>query len=840
MLKKKIIFGSVVLLLAALFALTGCSQATDSDGGSTALYSENHLFGTADYEDVDRAVASAKSTGRSVVLTDQLKIVGTGTLPTVADFGDVPVRVEGSIRVIGDNNNRVIVNAARSTLSFAQDATITVEGTGTFIYNGDGEHIYTATSTGGFKVKYMPDPLINVQGTDRHIAVPSFQLGPDFSNVAPHVTHLYILDKITVNAASRAPGDGNQPGTPRLIALGEVDLTENNSTTFGAVGSNFTFTADSILTSSAPGNVTLGLPDLAGEIELGTVKGTTPITILGPGAGAGNSVQLTINRIEGPETVTISDAAQITDLSIGTVVESGKVDVRTPEMDALGSFFIGNNAGSVSVTAPIFDSAVTISGQNTGSLDISTTGSFTGGLGITSPNSKNAKAGTITITSPDIAAPGIVVTNNEGTINLNTGNSGQISGGVRVAENSGVLNLGTPLVTSPIAVTTNTGEINFTRNFGVNVSGAPLTTLVANFLKVPANKNVINFMGSTTASVALGSASPDDSIAGSGKIVFGGPATLTGATIIACDTEFTAGLSATAPVLDGNVTLAYEQGITLATSLTLGAGKQILVGTNPVFAAGRTPVIINITGILRAGTELPGDADDPATFVGNKTLALNATTSIGGNLLVPGVLRLGTNGAITSGSLTLADGGILAFAATNVVTLGNTTITGSAAESRLTASGGTVTLGANSISGNGATLAVVPDMGDPIITVDPTGTGNKLLTIEGVNLDLLGNGSLVIKGHASANRIILANGPNPGKLTLSDTTAFSITNLHEKVLECGPADATLFGNGVVRGDNEVLETTVGDLAALPASSLTIIGAATDVEIAAQSVSVRNP
>ena len=76
MLKKYIIFGSVALLLAALFALTGCSQATDSDGGSV-VYSENHLFGEADADAVARAVASAKRTNRVVVLTNALEIRGT-------------------------------------------------------------------------------------------------------------------------------------------------------------------------------------------------------------------------------------------------------------------------------------------------------------------------------------------------------------------------------------------------------------------------------------------------------------------------------------------------------------------------------------------------------------------------------------------------------------------------------------------------------------------------------------------------------------------------------------------------------------------------------------------
>jgi hypothetical protein len=131
MLKKKIIFGSVVLLLAALFALTGCSQATNSDGGST-VYKENHLFGRANWEDVARAVASAKASGRDVVLTDQTVIVGDGLFPTVADFEDLTVHVEGSV-IIG-SGGPVIVNAAKARLDFTEGSRITLMNNGVFIY----------------------------------------------------------------------------------------------------------------------------------------------------------------------------------------------------------------------------------------------------------------------------------------------------------------------------------------------------------------------------------------------------------------------------------------------------------------------------------------------------------------------------------------------------------------------------------------------------------------------------------------------------------------------------------------------------------------------------------
>jgi hypothetical protein len=834
MLKKKIIFGSVVLLLAALFALTGCSQATDSDGGTT-VYSENHLFGTATPDDVARAVASAKASGRSVVLTDQTTIVGVAGLSAVADFGDRPVRVEGQVYVDG-TTNPVIVNAARANLTFEPNARIDLDDGSAFIYSGDGEHIYTGGTGTAYKVKFVSNALEGAQGTDARIAVAEFSIvGSTFSNVANHVTALYVLDKVTVDAQSGAPGDGATPGEPAIIALGNVDLTESNSASFDDVNVNFVFTRDSVLTTSAPGSVTIGVPDGA---ALPTIKAAKPITVAGPVAISG----LTIGKIEGPETVTVSGATSIAGLNIANVSESGTVAIGTTTLTAAT---IANNDGTVSIAAPT-TVAVTVN-KNNGEVNVNTT-TFTGPLTVApvvGVPGTGTNAGTITITSSATIVGNTAVTNNaaDGVINLNAPTS--ITGTVTVATNSGKINYATPSIATGIStVTTNNGEINFTQD---------LTSTLANFLKVPSNKGVINFKGTLTAGV-LGSATPADSIAGPGKVVFGGLATFNAATVIGSDTEFNAGLvknTAGGLTLNGDVTLGYEQKITLLTAtdlLTLGAGKRILLGTTPVLAAGSNPVVITPGAgtELAAGTEVPADTDDPETFVGNKALTLGGTagtaaiTVTSGELKVPGVLIVGTATGVTvgaTGSLTLEDGGILGFsnaaaAGTFKVVFGDTQITGvNNVLARLTASGGPVTLAQNRISGSGSTLAVIPDIGQPAITVDPgTPAGGKTLTIAGANLDLYGGGSLVITGHGTANKVILANGQNPGKLTLGEDKLYSITNLAGKILECGTNDGTLSGNGVVLGDNEVLPTTVGELSATEAANLTITGLGVGVNV----------
>jgi hypothetical protein len=504
---------------------------------------------------------------------------------------------------------------------------------------------------------------------------------------------------------------------------------------------------------------------------------------------------------------------------------------------------ITSNAGTVSISAPDVGS-VSIA-NNTGELSI--TGDFTGAFTTPSPG---INAGTITITDPDTIGGTITVTNNtaSGVINLNSETS--VSGAVTVTTNSGKLNYATPAIaTAASTVRTNIGEINFTQDF---------TPTVTNFLKVPANRGVINFKGDLTngTGIALGSNTPGDSISGPGKVIFGGSAAFGAATIIGSDTEFNAGLTkntAGGLTLNGDVTLAYEQAIFLddtTDTLTLGAGKKILVGTTPVLAAGSSPVVLTPSGssgvVLTAGTELPGDEDDPETFVGNKALTLDTEgiTVTSGELKVPGALIVNiAAGVKVDGALTLEAGGILGFpnnaAAENfIVAFGDTQIAGvNDLESRLIASGGPVTLAPNKISGGGSTLTVVPNLAGPVITVDPTPLGGKTLTLAGVDLDLYGDGSgfgsLVISGNASPNKVILSSGQqNPGKITLGQDTLYTLKNLTGKTLA---DDATLSGGGVVLGDSEVFPTTVGELSATDASNLTITGASvagTDVTLTA--------
>ncbi|MDR2210314.1 MAG: hypothetical protein LBO65_02435 [Spirochaetaceae bacterium] len=831
MLKKYMIFGSVVLLLAALFTLTGCSQATDGDGGTTVVgLSENHLYGLVEANDVRRAVDSAKRTGRNVVLTDQLVIRGSGIgNPDVADFGDLPVRVEGHVTVTGN----VIVNGSAANLSFVEDfGTVTVTSGGVFIYKGNGDKIYTADDNSGYKVKYVDNPLEAAQGTDARIAVPNYALG---DGVAAHVTHLYVLDKVTVDSGSDVP-DGSL-GNPRIIVLREVDLTESNTDAFTDLIDGFIFAESAVLTSSSAVPVVIGLPP---AVALPTIAANQAITV----NFAGGMTGFRVERIEGPETVTISSSTTINGLSLGNVTASGKVVVN----GTINSIEISQNDGDINIAGTTFSGLITIGdpvipnmayGVNAGTIAI-TAGTFNGVVAIHT----NADKGTIALNNHNpigsVAGPVSVISKNAGSISIN---ASTITGGVTVASNSGEVILAPSALTanitgSPIVITRNesAGKVIFSKN--IVLGGVPA------LIRVPNNYGSINFLGdiTTVSSGTLGSATPGEKIAGSGKVVFGGDVIFADTTIIDCDVVFNGDVTRNAGALSffGDVTLDYGRTITLGgTSLafTLGKGKRILVGggATPVLAAAGSDVgIANPNGLtLTAGLALTED-DEGSDALKDKTLFLGGTSisAFTGNLRVLGGGVLGIGGGniniTTTSSLTLENGATLALPATQSVVLGATIATiagagtvGDGDVSQLVASNGEVTFTAGAISGNGSTLASPADFGSPAITVATAAN----LTIEKVNIDVSANGSLVIDDGSTNTKITLvASLTNPGKITLSADSGSMDTITSSFDTSLG-TNGTLKGAGALHTDGTTDEVDVGDLAAGQGSNL-VIGIAT--------------
>ncbi|MFP3089564.1 hypothetical protein LQZ21_04475 [Treponema sp. TIM-1] len=790
MLKKYMIFGSAVLLLAALLTLTGCSQATDSDGGSTVTFGENYLYGASDADDVNIAVRAAQLGNRNVVLGEALRLNGgtpiTPPLSPVGDFKDRPVRVEYPVTV-----ENMIINAVNATLTFLPSSSITLGTNAIFIYRGDPNDKFILVS-GGHKVQYVENPLYGTQGTDQRIAVSNYTIGADFSDVHEAVTYLYVLDKLTINAGSTAvPGTGTNP---TVIALGEVDLAASNTLVFQNL-TNFQFTTSATLTSTTPG-VILNLPASA---NLPTIEAPVPINIAGP-SGA-DIASITIKEIKGPGTVTISPAngQNIDALKIDAVSESGDVVVNTTQ---LGTTTIGGTAAGTSIS-------LTASDDTTGLTDP---------IKITGNN-----AGTIAITVPgtDGITQAVTVGSNTGTIEFDTK----------------IINL---VTTAPpdsddpsISITNNTGSVIFKDNLTLEGTGG------GQILRVPNNAagGTIRFEGRFTSSNALGDPLPANAfanIAGAGTVEFMGPVEFNLDTNIDCPVVFNDNVTLAHDQtlgLGGDVTLAYSitsppnRGITLKygtyTRFRLKGGKKLLVGNSEVLAAGTIGATItapqnSINTTLIAGVlDLENDED-----LGYKTLIVDGgLTSIDGELRILGTGLLQSNIPIpvaVTGALVLEEDSLLVLPGTGSVTLGDTTITGRTIsltdDARFTAEGGEVILRQNNITGRGSTLLVPEDVASPTITV----AAEKNLFLRGADLDLQYAGTLTLTGHASTpGSVILEGGTYPGKITLSEDAGSrypgNLNGLLIKVGISGANDATIIGTGELWGDDVEIPCVIGEL-----------------------------
>jgi hypothetical protein len=130
--------------------------------------------------------------------------------------------------------------------------------------------------------------------------------------------------------------------------------------------------------------------------------------------------------------------------------------------------------------------------------------------------------------------------------------------------------------------------------------------------------------------------------------------------------------------------------------------------------------------------------------------------------------------------------------------LGESTIGGvtPTAAATIAAQGGAVTFGANKISGSGAGARLVPhgeEDADPArILVGTNGVNGQSLTLSAVDLDLQTAGGVVIAYSAGTptNKVILASGAVPGKITFNAGSGSPIA----------AGDLTV-GMGIGRADN---------------------------------------
>jgi hypothetical protein len=319
MLKKSLIFGSVALFLTALIALTGCSQATDSE--TTVTKYENYLYGTVDAPTVQTAINAAARDNRPVVLTDKLKIFDSGD--GVVRFGNANVRVEGYVEVSANGGATLVIDASHATLEYVDSGTIAVGPNSYFIFNGS-DGLIKSTLGGGTRVQYSTNLTLPPHNDADAVAVDGYTLttSSSDSSIPIEYKNIFILEKLTVPAASQIPSGR------KIYMVGTAEVTGAGTSAFASAATGPVFLPNSVLTATVPDpiQVETGYP-----LTAAIVRADSDITINAVD-GTSDAAVVSIGRVEGAGTLTIT--------GIGT---SG---VGTAALSSVG---IGENAGTVSL-----------------------------------------------------------------------------------------------------------------------------------------------------------------------------------------------------------------------------------------------------------------------------------------------------------------------------------------------------------------------------------------------------------------------------------------------------------------------------------------------------------
>ena len=498
-------------------------------------------------------------------------------------------------------------------------------------------------------------------------------------------------------------------------------------------------------------------------------------------------------------------APQIFNAAAGNLTVGGTVDNDGNALTVDGTFNVALD-GAISDAGGIIkqgDGTLTLGGNNTFAGSLAANGGTTLVNGTQATTTINVGGGTLLLGSNSRLADGATVTVSTGTVNLG-GFSDTIA---TFNQSGGVFTNGTLTATTyglsggTVGGTLSGGTANVTG--GITLSGAINSTLN------------VNSGGSVTASGTAG---------GAVNINTGGTFTLAAAERIGDSSAVTvdAGTLATATFNDtvGSLLLTNNGSITGTGTITAGTytlnggtvGANLGTGT-ATSSAGTTTLNGTLAGDLAVsgGTVNLGSGDSlgnsSAVTVSSGTLGMGANNDTVGNFTITGG-TLGGSGVLTASTYALQGGNVNAVLGTGAVTVsGGTTTLGSAGRlnsaSTLTVNSGQVTLGGSetvaSLAGSGGTVA----LGANTLTA---GGGNASTTYSGVftgagTLAKTGTGSLTLGGDNSsyagtvnlqAGAIIAAHNSALG------SSAITVTN-----------GSTLAANGVNLANNFTIGSAGG-------------------------------
>jgi hypothetical protein len=542
--------------------------------------------------------------------------------------------------------------------------------------------------------------------------------------------------------------------------------------------------------------------------------------------------------IEGGFTVTVTANALCAGLSIanGSTLTVGGFNLTVSGATTLsGTINYTSTTGTKTFTGLITINATGIWNNTTNNESITirggitNNGTFNAGTGTYTFNTNNQTV-TGTLTIPNLTATGITVTNN-GSLTVSSALSG--TGGLTQAVNAS-LDLGGTSAITTFTASNNGNTVNYSGGaqsvkavtyFNLTISGSGNKTMAGNVIvsgtltlsagTLSAGANTLTLNGPTIAGTPSSLTTTSSS-----NLVFGGTSA---GVLIPTSVTALSGLSIT------NTSI-----VTLQSSLTVGgtfnpAGAGLSIGSNTLTLNGQVncgTLVGGATSNITIGGA--GTANLPSVTLNN--LIINRTVSLCGSVTVGGTLTL-TSGALSIGAntLTLSNAANLSY--------GTGSLTGGATSNLTIGTGANITL--NTISGGlsnfnssrnitlGASLSL---NGTLTITAGNFTVGANTLTLNGPTI--AGTPANLI---TTASSTLAFGGTTSGVLIPTSVTvlnSLSITNTSIVTLQSNLAVSGTFnpaGAGLSIGANTLTlngQINCGTLAGGASSNIIIGGAGT--------------
>ncbi len=475
----------------------------------------------------------------------------------------------------------------------------------------------------------------------------------------------------------------------------------------------------------------------------------------------------------------ILSAGALTKVQSGTLVLNGANSFTGGTALNAGTITLGNNTALGTGTLAMADGTTLQSGVDGLVVANAIT---TAGVGTVNP-------GALTLTlNGVISGAGSIAKNGSGLLILNGANS--YAGGT--AFNAGTIRVGNSLAFGTGAVTAAAGTTLQT--------GASGLTL-ANAIAMAGGMTVDNFANQMTLGGVLSGTGPlsviDSTGGSSGVLTLAGDNSYTGGTVVT-GTTLSVSQNANLGNVAGGLTLV---GGTLRTTASFATARGIVLGAGGGTVAAATGTTLTSTGVI-SGTSLALNGGE---------LVLNGTnTYTGGTALNAGTITVGTNAALGTAALAMANGTTLNVApvtGTGVALANNVSLAGVGTIN----ANATLTLTLNGIvSGAGSV----------------TKTGAGVLALNGVNSYTGGtalNAGTISVGNNSAlgtSTLTMADGTTLAAGVTGLTTANNIVTVGAATINSGATPSAYTVSGVISGAGSVIKQGTGVLTVSAANSYT--------------------